>query len=432
MGKLTRRDFLKASAVTLGSACCVQATGLFRPNLAVAQTKAGTNGRVWFHVFLNGGWDDLNGPNICFGSSAYNTVRPLIAISNPLVTELNVRGMHPSMANLFNIYNANQLAILTRVGTAKSTQSHDQEQLAYRGFMNGTGGMGRLFDHAYNQGASLTDFQHFTIGMGTPEDSYCAREIKRPINLSSIANYSFGTMSGVDNTTGGNQENVQRRATLDSLVGLPTTGAMPNLSKQATEGAFATIATVAQSLTNWNSTGGPNQVTFGNNNPGPATRDACILAQALNDGLFGSGAMIVNAEMGGYDTHSGQLAAQTTLFQRLDQALNAFRNRAIARGFWNNVVITVSSEFGRTPKGTDSAGTDHAKATSMLVLGGAVNGGVTYGNPISNAEFTGNQNSINVTYRFESFYSQLASWLGLDPTGLWDPYTPPDYGINLV
>ena len=42
---------------------------------------------------------------------------------------------------------------------------------------------------------------------------------------------------------------------------------------------------------------------------------------------------------------------------------------------WNNTVVVVLSEFGRTFRENGNRGTDHGHGTVYWVLGGAVNGG---------------------------------------------------------
>jgi uncharacterized protein (DUF1501 family) len=45
----------------------------------------------------------------------------------------------------------------------------------------------------------------------------------------------------------------------------------------------------------------------------------------------------------------------------------------------SNVVVMVGTEFGRTVRQNASNGTDHAKATTWFLLGGAVRGGLYHG-----------------------------------------------------
>jgi uncharacterized protein (DUF1501 family) len=46
---------------------------------------------------------------------------------------------------------------------------------------------------------------------------------------------------------------------------------------------------------------------------------------------------------------------------------------------WNNTVVVVLSEFGRTFRENGSRGTDHGHGTVYWVLGGAINGGAIAG-----------------------------------------------------
>src|SRR6185503_7242377 len=80
---------------------------------------------------------------------------------------------------------------------------------------------------------------------------------------------------------------------------------------------------------------------------------------------------------GGFDTHSGQLAANALEYGRLGGALAAFDLDLGAR--MADVVVMVTTEFGRAAFVNGSAGTDHGTAFAMLVLGGRVRGGRVYG-----------------------------------------------------
>jgi uncharacterized protein (DUF1501 family) len=85
-------------------------------------------------------------------------------------------------------------------------------------------------------------------------------------------------------------------------------------------------------------------------------------------------------DVGGWDTHVGEGAAQGALptnLASLGRGLQAFSQSLGAD--WNNTVVVVLSEFGRTFRENGNRGTDHGHGTVYWVLGGAVNGGVIAG-----------------------------------------------------
>jgi uncharacterized protein (DUF1501 family) len=85
-------------------------------------------------------------------------------------------------------------------------------------------------------------------------------------------------------------------------------------------------------------------------------------------------------DVGGWDTHVGEGAAQGALAANLGslgRGLQAFSQSL--GGEWNNTVVVVLSEFGRTFRENGSRGTDHGHGTVYWVLGGAVNGGAIAG-----------------------------------------------------
>jgi uncharacterized protein (DUF1501 family) len=85
-------------------------------------------------------------------------------------------------------------------------------------------------------------------------------------------------------------------------------------------------------------------------------------------------------DIGGWDTHVGEGAAQGTLannLANLGRGLQVFSQTLGAE--WNNTVVVVLSEFGRTFRENGNRGTDHGHGTVYWVLGGAVNGGAIAG-----------------------------------------------------
>jgi uncharacterized protein (DUF1501 family) len=85
-------------------------------------------------------------------------------------------------------------------------------------------------------------------------------------------------------------------------------------------------------------------------------------------------------DVGGWDTHVGEGAAQGALpanLASLGRGLQAFSQSLGAE--WNNTVVVVLSEFGRTFRENGNHGTDHGHGSVYWVLGGAINGGVIAG-----------------------------------------------------
>lgn len=86
-----------------------------------------------------------------------------------------------------------------------------------------------------------------------------------------------------------------------------------------------------------------------------------------------TGPRIAMIETGGWDTHSqqnGRLARQLT---GLDTLVTALRDGL--GPLWNNTIVLIATEFGRTAAVNGTGGTDHGTASAAMLLGGAVRGG---------------------------------------------------------
>jgi len=88
------------------------------------------------------------------------------------------------------------------------------------------------------------------------------------------------------------------------------------------------------------------------------------------------GPRIAVVELGGWDTHANQGAATGALANRFEALDTGLANLHSGLGSdWDNTVVAVVTEFGRTVHVNGTRGTDHGTATAALLLGGAVNGG---------------------------------------------------------
>jgi len=85
------------------------------------------------------------------------------------------------------------------------------------------------------------------------------------------------------------------------------------------------------------------------------------------------GPRIAMIETGGWDTHSGQNARLANQLKNLDGLIAGLREGLGAT--WDKTVILVATEFGRTVAANGTGGTDHGTGAVAMLIGGAVQGG---------------------------------------------------------
>ena len=141
-------------------------------------------------------------------------------------------------------------------------------------------------------------------------------------------------------------------------------------------------------------------------------------------------------DVGGWDTHVNEGAAQGALANNMDslgKGLAAFSQEL--GGEWHNTVVAVVSEFGRTFRENGNKGTDHGHGSVYWLLGGSISGG----------RIAGNQNKVDRPNLFQDrdypvlneyravFGGLFASLWGLSPDQIQRVFpgsTPVD--LNLV
>lgn len=85
------------------------------------------------------------------------------------------------------------------------------------------------------------------------------------------------------------------------------------------------------------------------------------------------GPRIAMIETGGWDTHSAQNPRLAAQLKSLDTLVGALRDGLGAA--WQDTVVLVATEFGRTAAANGTGGTDHGTGSAALLAGGAVQGG---------------------------------------------------------
>ena len=147
---------------------------------------------------------------------------------------------------------------------------------------------------------------------------------------------------------------------------------------------------------------------------------------------FGMRRQIFFCQVGGYDLHSGQtnysnnnpnnviIGAHANLVAELSQSLLAFQRAMEQLGLANKVTAFTASDFGRTFP-SNGQGSDHGWGSHHLILGGAVQGGKTYGTfpalAINGPDDTSTGRWIPTT-AIDQYFATLATWFGVDDSNL--------------
>jgi uncharacterized protein (DUF1501 family) len=154
-------------------------------------------------------------------------------------------------------------------------------------------------------------------------------------------------------------------------------------------------------------------------------------------GALGVNRQIFFAQIGGFDTHNGQVNGQGNLFTQMGQAMRAFYDEMEAQGLADKVTQFTMSDFNRTfnPASTGAnVGSDHAWAGHHFVIGGGITASDFYGvNTTSNGtpfpqlvfngpddadSGTGARGRWIPTTSIEQYAATLSRWYGLPDANL--------------
>jgi uncharacterized protein (DUF1501 family) len=115
---------------------------------------------------------------------------------------------------------------------------------------------------------------------------------------------------------------------------------------------------------------------------------------------------VFSVSLGGFDLHADEKGAQENVLGRLDKPLTAFLDRMQMSDRGRDVVVAVYSEFGRRVRANASDGTDHGTASSVMLAGAAVRGGL-YGVAPSLTDL--DDGDLRHTTDFRDVYATLLS-----------------------
>jgi uncharacterized protein (DUF1501 family) len=322
--------------------------GLLLPlstNTWVAQAAAQPTGKRMIVIFLRGAVDGLN-VVVPYGEAAYYAGRPNIAITRPGgpggALELNgYFGLHPSLSGILPLWDAGKLSFVVAAGSPNMTRSHfdaqDYMESATPGVKNTPDGwMNRLLGNI----RVANPIQAVNIGTVTP------RILQ---GRQSIAALAPGKQASQKLAT--DQGDIAKA--FDQLYG--SKGRIGKTYKEGQAARAALLENLRQEMQIADN-GAPAAAGF----PSDAKRLGRLMVQ---DRRIEMGFMAI----GGWDTHFNQGNAQGQLannLRLLGQGVGALAQE-LGSAFQDTVIV-VMSEFGRTVRENGTKGTDHGRGNVIL------------------------------------------------------------------
>jgi uncharacterized protein (DUF1501 family) len=407
-------------------------------------------------IFLNGGNDGNNmlvsldqydGPA---GSlvEGYSNVRNASGLAIAKASLLPISpvsggsyGFHPNMPEVQNLFNQGKLAVLcnngplveplTRTtyqnGTGKKPLqlfSHSDQvglfQTAIANSVSQTGWGGRLADKTQGLNGSATFPSNISIaGINLLLTGADTRQLAVADSGTSLANVLQLTMTGTTAEQTSRQASFNELRTLDNNFKLVKAASDIRSSSLQTDIALSSVNPTLATV-------------FPNTSLGRQLKQVALLIKACTDPTAGINMkrQIFFTQIGGFDTHSGEIGGQGNLLTQLSQAINAFYAATVELGVQDKVTTFTMSDFGRTlqPAGTgvNAVGTDHAWGNHQLIVGGSVLGHTFYGTyptlRLGGPDDTDSGSSPRgrwiPTTSVEQYAATLATWYGLSTADL--------------
>ncbi|MBN8943337.1 MAG: DUF1501 domain-containing protein [Rhizobiales bacterium] len=342
---MDRRDVLKAMA------------GALPLTLAGRVWAAPTTNARLLVVFLRGAYDAAN-VVIPVASDFYYASRPTLAIARPdpavagAAAPLDADwGLHPALREtILPLFAKGQAAFVPFAGTDDVTRSHFETQDTIELGQNiggsrdyRSGFMARLAKELTRvRPIAFTDQMPLTFQGGEPVPNIAINAVGRP---------------GIDD---------RQAALIAAMYEANPLGASVREGFRVRDQVFRTISEHMM------------EASRGAVSPRGFELSARRIGRLMRD-QFNLGFV----DVGGWDTHVNQGGATGYLADRLSELGRALAGFAEEVGpAWNESVVVVISEFGRTFRENGNRGTDHGHGSVYWVLGGGLKGGRIVGEQV--------------------------------------------------
>jgi uncharacterized protein (DUF1501 family) len=423
---ISRRTVLKGAGAVTTVALAVPTLGT---GVAFASTNATRRGDVVVNVFLRGGMDGLSvvvPRHEAAGTAHYLAARPTLAVDPAASIPLNADfGLHPAMGAIMPVWNRGDLALLPTAGFPLNNRSHFtvQRQMDF-GLGTTAGGVTGWVARHLDLAPEILPVGVRAADMPRGQRSMAGSTVS--ITMGSVSSFRVNGFTG----PGGVAQTALRE--------LHSGGS--NIVTDRAVQALDALDLVAAAPISPPANGAVYPATGRGRQFGEHMRQIAQLIRAD----VGLEAAATQANLS-WDTHANQggylAGTNRDSLEALAQVLAAFAQDLGPD--LDRVTVVLMTEFGRTFRENGNGGTDHGRASTMLVMGGGIRGGL-YGDwpGLAPADIDGNGLRVTVDYRYvladilehrlgNAALGQVLPGFVVDETrrlNLADPLTPAELG----
>jgi uncharacterized protein (DUF1501 family) len=392
---MERRHFLQMMSLAgAGAAAGLVPVGRSAWAAAPATGTAAAGNKRMVVVFLRGAVDGLSvvAP---YAEPDYAKYRPTIGLSAPgqeagLLDLDGHFGLHPALAPLLPMWSGGKLAFVHASGSPDPTRSHFDAQDYME---SGTPGVKRTSDGWMNRLlGELPGRPSATRGLAV--GSVLPRIYAGPIPVASMAEGQKAT-----------QPTVLDQPRFADAFGKLYDGndATSRTYRESVDARRELLSSLDPSANEKEQLAANNGAPLPNGFPDDAARLARLMRNDPN-------VQLAFVALGGWDTHAGQGAARGQLANRLSPLGQGLAVLADRLGpVFDDTVVVVMSEFGRTARENGNRGTDHGHGNVMWVMGGPVAGGKVHGRWPGIDESSLNENrDLVITTDFRNVVADVA------------------------
>jgi uncharacterized protein (DUF1501 family) len=362
-------------------------------------------------IFQRGAVDGLN-MIVPYGEAEYYRARPTLALQRPnrgegAAIDLDgFFGLHPRLAPLAPLWTSRDLAVVHACGSPDATRSHFDAQDYMESATPGIKSTGDGWLNRYLQ-ARASDSATFRAVALTAQLPRSLQGKAPALAMNQIDRF------GIRSAAASQSFEAQYAAAADQIL---------NGTGREAFDAMKTLRTADPARY---------RPEHGADYPrSPFGQSLQQIAQLVKADV---GLEVAFAEVGGWDTHVNQGAAEGQLATRLDDLARGIRALVddLGERMADTVVVTMS-EFGRAVTENGNRGTDHGHGNAMMLIGGGIRGGKVYGRwPGLTRDARYENRDLAITTDFRDVFAEVVTrHLGLtDPTAVFPGYRPTPVGM---